>query len=396
MIGWKKTFISSFLAQVLSMLGFSFALPFLPFFIGELGISKQDDQALWAGIILGATGVTLAIFAPLWGVMADRYGRKKMVIRSMFGGTLVLILMSFSRNIFDLLICRLIQGALTGTVSASIALVASVTPIRRSGFALGMMQAAAFVGVAVGPLVGGLIADAYSYRVAFRIGALIILSGGLMVQFGAIESVQTTEEKQEKMPSLLQLLKASGVFAAILILLSVRFANTIINPSFPLVIADIIHNPERLNSITGMIMAFGGTSGAIAAGLFGYIGDKIGHRKIVILCSFGAAVTATAHAFAQSIAALTVANLFFAMTTSGILPAVNAMIQGSTDQKHIGKAFGLAASISMIGLAIGPLSGGYLAKEINIRAPFIAAGICQLLVTGLAWRSSVSLKRTHI
>ena len=127
-------------------------------------------------------------------------------------------------------------------------------------------------------------------------------------------------------------------------------------------------------------MAFAGVAGAIAAGTLGHIGDRLGHRRVVTVSMLGAAITAAAHAFARSIPSLTVCQLFFGMAISGVLPAVNAMIQQTTDQQHMGKAFGLATSISMIGVALGPLVGGFIAGKYGIRVPFIAAAFCQVIV----------------
>lgn len=366
------------MAQVLCIIGFSFALPFLPFFIRDLGITDPAQQAWWAGILLGGAGVTLALFAPLWGVLADRYGRKAMVMRSMFSGALVILLMSFSRNVIDLLICRMLQGALTGTIAASIALVASVTPLKHSGFALGMMQAAVFLGMAIGPLLGGLAADHYGYRFAFRAGAFVILLGGLLIHYGTQESFSPPDTEDDHSVSIFKLLKDRSLLAAILILLGIRFSITIVNPSFPLIIQDILVSPERLNSITGMVMAFSGLTGAVAAGVLGYAGDRLGHRRVIIVCILSAGAAAAAHAVARSIMELTIYHLFFGMTISGILPAANAMIQGSTNQQNIGKAFGIATSISMIGMAFGPFVGGFFASQYGLRSPFLIAGVCQL------------------
>lgn len=387
---WKRTVACSFLAQVLSILGFSFALPFLPFFIRDLGIVEQSQQAWWAGVTLAASGVTMAIFAPVWGILADRFGRKSMVLRSMFGGTVVLLLMSFSRNVGDLLVCRLLQGMLTGTVSASIALVASVTPQKRSGMAMGLMQSAVFVGVAIGPLLGGLIADMYGYRSAFRLGAIIVLIGGLLVYYGTDENFTPPEpESESERLVFMKTMFNSGFVVAIMVLLAVRFANTIVNPSFPLVIHDIVESTERLNSIAGTIMALAGVAGAISAGVLGHIGDRVGHYHIVVFASLGAAATAAAHALAQTIPQLAVVHLLFGFAVAGTMPAANAMIQRNIDPRHMGKAFGIASAISMSGLALGPLTGGFLASQFNIRAPFLAAGVCQVLVAVLVvcrWR----------
>jgi len=187
MAPWKKTFVSAFVAQILSIVGFAFAFPFVPFFIRDLGVPDPADQAFWAGVVMSSAGLTLAIFSPVWGFLADRYGRKAMVVRAFIGGAIVMFLMSLVQNVWQLAVCRLLQGAFTGTIAASVALVASVIPPKRSGFALGMMQTAVFIGVSIGPLFGGFVADALGYRTAFRVGACVILAGGLVVFFGTRE-----------------------------------------------------------------------------------------------------------------------------------------------------------------------------------------------------------------
>ncbi|NLF30992.1 MAG: multidrug efflux MFS transporter, partial [Planctomycetes bacterium] len=113
---WKRTFILAFCAQILGIMGFSFAMPFLPYFIGELGVADSGDQVYWAGILHGASGLTLALLAPVWGAMADRYGRKRMLCRAMFGGGVAVLLMSFCRTVPQLLACRIFQGAFSGTL----------------------------------------------------------------------------------------------------------------------------------------------------------------------------------------------------------------------------------------------------------------------------------------
>ncbi len=384
MMAWKRTFVCAFAAQVLGIVGFSFALPFLPFFIRDLGITGTAQQAYWSGILLAATGVTLAIFAPLWGMLADRYGRKPMVIRSMFGGTVVLLLMSFSTSVGQLLVLRLLQGALTGTISASVALVASVTPSKRSGFTMGMMQAAVMLGVAIGPLIGGVIADLFGYRAAFRAGALVVMLGGVLIHVGAQEAF-SAPDPSENVPGFRTLMAGNGFAVAVVILFAVRFSNTLVNPSFPIIIQELLTDPHRLNSIAGMIMAGGGLAGAVSAALLGHVGDRIGHRQVVIACSLAAAVTSSAHAFTGSLPVLAAVHLLFGLSVAGTMPAANAMIQKSTDARHMGKAFGAASALGILGIALGPLTGGILARHLGLRVPFLAAGISQVMVAFLAF-----------
>ncbi|HOL21777.1 MAG TPA: MFS transporter [bacterium] len=388
---WRKTFISTFIAQVLSMIGFSFALPFLPFFISELGTFNKGQQAFWAGLVLGSSGFTFTFFAPLWGIIADRYGRKAMVCRSMFGGTLVLLLMSIVRTVGQLVACRLLQGILTGTISASIALVASVTPEERSGFALGMMQAAAYIGTTAGPLFGGVLADLYGYRVAFRVGALIVFSGGILVLLGAREIFTPPSNGKEQSPGLLNILTTKGFLMAVVILVGVQFSNSMISPSFPLIVKDILPSPEKLNSITGIILAASALAGAFSAALLGHTGDRLGQKRVLIYCALGASLSSAGHFFAFNIPLLFLFRILFGLSVAGMIPAANAIIYNIIDREYIGRAYGMASSISMIGFALGTFSGGAVAKFTGLRIPFLAVAFLHILLAVMI-RSFVKTK----
>jgi len=372
---WKKTFISTFIAQILSIVGFSFALPFLPFFISELGIKDVSQQSYWAGIILSASGFTFTIFSPLWGYLADKYGRKVMVVRSMFAGTLVLFLMSFVKTVKQLLFCRLLQGALTGTIVASVTLVASVVPVEKSGFTLGMMHAAVSIGNSIGPLIGGIISDHFGYRNTFRIGGCIIFLGGLLIFLFAREN-RINNKKNEDI-SYREILKLKWFWIATMIMFGVRLSNTILNPSFPLVIKEIITNPEKLNTITGVIIGIAAIiEGLCAAGL-GKLSDKIGYLRMIVNCFIFASM---GHFFVHSISSLFFWRILFVGSVAGVIPSVNSMIKKLINENSIGKAYGLFTSISMLGLAFGPLIGGYTGKIINIRTPFLITSIFHAIV----------------
>ena len=386
MLTWKKTFVSAFVAQVLSMVGFSFTLPFLPFFVAELGVTDRADQAWWAGIVFGSAGLTLALFAPVWGYLADRFGRKSMVVRAMFGGTLVLLLMSYVQTVGQLVVCRLLQGALTGTVAASVALVASVSPAHRSGFALGMMQTAVFLGVSLGPFVGGVVADHFGYRYAFRAGAVLVFLGGLLIWRGTDEQFQRPEVLKNPAPHerFAAVLQNPAFLSAVFVLFSIRFGMTLSHPSFPLIVQDLAGATQRLNSLTGAIVATAALAGAVSSGILGHFGDAWGHRRVLIACSVGAGTAALGHAFAQSLGHLFAARILFGLSVAGMIPAANALIRCAVHDRHIGKAYGAATALSMMGVAIGPVLGGYIGRSLGLRAPFVATAIAQLAVVAVA------------
>lgn len=385
MASWKRTFYSAWMAQVLSIIGFGLALPFLPFYIRELGVQGEAELARWAGITTSAAGLSLAIFAPLWGFLADRFGRKAMVVRAMLGGVVVLTLMAFAQSVEQVVALRLLQGALTGTIAASVALVASVTPPHRTGYTLGMMQAGVFVGFSFGPLVGGVLADRFGYRATFLAGAAMVLVGGLLVAFGTHEGFRRADPATDGRngSGLRDILRNSAYLSAIFVLFSIRFSDSLPTPAFPLIVRKLHLLEETLNSVTGSIIFCTGAAAALAAAVLGRQSDRWGHKRVLMILSGATAVVLIATAFVRNLGQLFVVRALFGLTAGGMIPAANALICRFTTDRNIGKAYGIATSVASFGWFLGPLAGGYLAASRGLRTPFLVAGLCQIVVTGI-------------
>ncbi len=152
--GWSRTLYAVWFGEILALVGFSSRVPFLPFFLGDLGVTDVAGQTLWSGAINAAGAAALAITSPLWGILADRYGRKPMLMRGLFGGAICVTLMGFATAPWQLLALRVFEGSMTGTVAAAAALVATSAPRRRMGYALGMVQTAVFAGASLRGTVG--------------------------------------------------------------------------------------------------------------------------------------------------------------------------------------------------------------------------------------------------
>ncbi|MHB9089897.1 MAG: MFS transporter, partial [Chloroflexota bacterium] len=178
---WRRNLLFLWLSQTLIMMAFSFFFPFIPLYVQTLGVHGDADAARWAGLITAAAAVSMAVVQPIWGNLADRFGRKPMVVRSMLAGSIITTLMGIATSPEQLLLLRFIQGAFTGTIAAANALVAASTPRSRLGYALGVMQMSFFLGASVGPLGGGLIADHFGFRMSFYVAGVLMLVGCLIV-----------------------------------------------------------------------------------------------------------------------------------------------------------------------------------------------------------------------
>ena len=388
MTPWKKTVYASWAAQVLSIAGFTCVLPFLPFYIRELGVSGEANVRIWAGYVNSASGITLVLFGPVWGILADRFGRKPMVLRSMFGGAVILTLMAFCQNVHHLLICRFIQGMLTGTVTASIALVASAAPRHKAGFALGMMGSAVYVGASVGPLMGGVLWDYVHPRAAFFVAGALLLAGGLLVKYVVHEDFKPVGGTGPgEQGSFAQVFAAAGFLAVVFAYFTIRFAYGVSTPVFPLFVEQLSVSKTQIRTVTGLIVSVGGVSAAVAAAVFGRFSDAWGHRRMLLGSSLFAAVVAAAHAAAVTVAHLFALRILFGLAMGMMIPAINAIIRRGTHDKNLGKAYGVATSLTFAGYVVGPVAGGYLSATLGLRSPFVLMGLAFVVAAVLArWR----------
>ncbi|MCL4858075.1 MAG: MFS transporter, partial [Caldilineaceae bacterium] len=178
MPAWRRNLYVVFVVQFLSGAGFSLVFPFLPLYVKELGVASGGSVEFWAALVFSSQAVTMMVASPIWGAFADRHGRKLMLERATIGGAILLILMGFAQNAEQLVLLRTIQGLVSGVISAANALVAASTPRQHSGEALGLLQTSRWAGVSGGPLIGGLLGEAFGFRECFWItGGMLALAG---------------------------------------------------------------------------------------------------------------------------------------------------------------------------------------------------------------------------
>ncbi|HOG17292.1 MAG TPA: MFS transporter [Syntrophales bacterium] len=373
---WQMTLYIMFTAQLLSMIGFAVPLPFLPFYVRELGMTERL-VAYWSGILMASGSLVMVFFSPLWGWVADRYGRKPMVERAMFGGAVITFAMGLVADVRQLLGLRLLSGALTGTIPASITLVSTAVPAKRLGFALGLMQVAVYLGMTLGPWIGGLLADAAGYRLTFKIGGAILLVGGLLVLFGTRERFcRPSETALQKGDSMVSLFRCSGFPAMLALFFFFNCSVHFVVPILPLFI-ETLCGPGRVDvaSTTGMLLAVSGGTSALGAAGIGYLSDRIGHKRVLTASLVLATVCLALHGLAQSIAQLVWLRILYGLAVGGILPAMNALVGQLVPPASYGKAYGISSSLICLGMAAGPFLGGIMASAWGYRWPFAAVGV---------------------
>jgi MFS transporter, DHA1 family, multidrug resistance protein len=378
---WRSTLFVMFIAQLLSIIGFAFVLPFIPFYIREIGVTDEKMVPIWAGILMAASSLTMTIFAPIWGWLSDRYGRKIMVERAMFAGAIITMAMGMIGNVYQLLFLRLLSGVFTGTISASIALVSSVLPGTRLGFGLGLMQVAVFLGMSLGPWIGGIIADILGYRLTFMAGSAILFVGGILVMVGAKEKfIRPSAVSLKRSGSVKTLFALPGFVSLTVVFFLFHFSINIAIPIIPLFIEQVGNLKTRVASTTGLLLAVTGATASISAAAIGYLSDRRGHKPVLIVNLFISSILWTAHALARNISQLLVIRILFGFAVGGNLPTMNALVGKLTPKESYGKAYGVMASMTSLGMTLGPLTGGIMASYMGFRWPFVVVSLLLSLV----------------
>ncbi len=373
---WRRTVWAVWFAHLLAAIGFSFVMPFLPFFVRELGVTEERLVGFWAGVAMFAAGMSLTIFQPIWGALADRYGRKLMLQRAMFGGAIMIAVMGLSQTVWQLVIFRFIQGALTGTGSACNTLVASVTPRKHLGFSMGLLQTAIIGGNSLGPWLGGAVADSFGYRIPFYVCGVLWTIAGLVVLFFAREEFVPPEKCANGNHGLRQVFGTRGLTALLGAFFLSAFAVTFVGPIFPLFVERIAQT-TRAATITGQLMGAGGLAAGVSCLVVGRLADRLGHRRVLIVASAGSALFSAPHAIAQTVGQLFGLRIGWGLISGGAGPAMNAMIGANVSSDTFGRSFGLTTSAMCLGFALGPLAGGALASAMGLRWPFVVMAVLQ-------------------
>ena len=380
MAHWKKSLYIIWFAEMLAVTGFSFVTPFFPYYIQELGIKDLKEVALWAGLLGTAASLAVVISAPLWGMLADKWGRKLMLAKGMLGGCLILLIMGFVRTVEQLLVLRFIQGLLTGTVIASVALVASITPKKHSGYGHGMIQMSIFSGAALGPWLGGIASDYWGYRNSFFASAVIVGIAFIIVSLFVKEDFELpgVVVKPGKNPGS-NFLKNKFVLL-FTILFVAQLAITLIVPVFPLFVQELVASTKGLASTTGSILALAAAFAAVSAIIAGKMSDKFGYQNILTGMLIGAGIFAAAQFLSRTTCSLSVTRIAFGFFIGGICPLLYSVIHQRTEKQDSGKIFGIAGSMTSLGAGTGPIIGGVFASLFSIQTPFMLCAIIFLLL----------------
>lgn len=359
-------------------------IPFLTLYLQfELGLSDPHEIGVWAGIIFAGNFITAFVFQPIWGKLADQYGRKMMLLRSGFGMAVVMVLMGFAQNPWHLLLLRMLNGTISGFNPASIALISATTPKEKMGFAMGTIQSGGIAGTILGPFIGGLLADAVGYRPIFYITGGLLFAASLLALFVVREKFDRAKAAARVQASVMEGFKRISRIPQLMALFGVTFLIQFANMSpmtlIPLYVQELHRSTENLAFLAGFVGSVTGLSNMVASPLLGRLSDRIGSERILAVSLFGAALAFIPQAMASTVWQLLLARFGLGMFLGGLIPAVNALIRKYTPDGMESRAYSFNSSTLSLGNMVGPITGGALSGWIGIQGLFVLSAVMMLL-----------------
>jgi DHA1 family multidrug resistance protein-like MFS transporter len=373
--------------QFIMTMSFSFLSPIMPLFLPELGVTSEAGIDIWSGILNGSTSFVAAFASPLWGRLADRYGRKPMLIRSSCAIAVFTAFMGMSLDVWQFFAARALMGVFAGFSSTAMALVASQVPEQRLGYALGWLSTGQLVGSLVGPVIGGVLADiTHSYRIPFYCTSAITFVAMFLVWRGVREHFvqpDATHRRRSGLRSLAMMIGAAGVLPLFFVLLMAQFSTRAVQPVVTLFVQELVGTRPDIATLGGLAFSVTGLAGMIAVPLLGKHSDEIGYRRVLLICLTGATLTSFPQAFADSFWAFTAERFGVGLFIGGILPTANALIGRMVSRAERGTVYGMTASATFLGNSLGPLTGGAIAASFGLRWVFLITAA--LLLANLLW-----------
>lgn len=392
---WKRNLLVCWFGVFATSSGLSQIAPILPLYLEYLGLKDIQSIEQWSGISFGITTLIMAIFSPIWGQAADRYGRKPMLLRASMGMAIVICCMGFVHSVYQLVGLRIVQGTVAGFYSGSITLIATQTPKVRAGWALGTLSTAAVGGMLLGPLIGGYLAETCGVRSVFFSTGILLSIAFLLTWFFVREQRTHTQEKILSFREIWGIIPDPRLLITMFITtLVLQVALYSIEPIITVYIGQLSQDTSHIALISGMVFAASGLASMLAAPRLGALADKIGSARVMLVALTVAGLLFIPQAYVSNPWQLMGLRFLLGMATAGLLPSINTLIRCSIPDKVAGRTFGYNQSAQFLGTFLGSVLGGQVAAIWGIHYVFFITSI--LLLLNACWVYKTVYKKAAV
>lgn len=356
-------------------------MPFLSLYIETFGNYSDAYVQKWSGLVFGATFISALIMSPIWGRIADKYGFKPILIINGFGIAISVFLMGFIHSVEAFFILRLLNGVVTGFIPTSLAFISANTKREEAGKRLGTLQMGSVTGTLFGPVLGGLLADAFGFKYTFVITSISVIIAALIIIFGIKEQRKVKSSRDivySRKMILSGLLHHRLMLNVMVVTALIQIGNFSIQPLLSLYVSHLTEAKD-VALLAGITFSAAGVGNLLFARKWGKLGDDIGYEKVLgflLLLSF---IFIIPQAFVGSIWQLVIWRLLFGISMGGMIPITTALVRREAPLDIQGEVMGYNTSFRFLGNIIGPMVGGIISGFLGISSVFIITGILFLL-----------------
>ncbi|QEA37562.1 MFS transporter [Leuconostoc citreum] len=386
---WKQNVAALWIGNFATGAGTSMSLPFLPLFITNLGNFSHKEITLYTGIAFSITFLSQAIISPIWGKLADRTGRKTMLLRAAIGMTITATLSGLSPNIWVLIILRLIHGFFSGYINNAYALVASDAPQEHNGEAMGKLTTGAVSGQLTGPVFGGIIAGTFGYRIPFFFFGILMAIATIITYLCVQENFTASKvEKIEKIGNVFSDVKNIHIiWAMFLSSMLIQAATNSINPIISLFVQQLMNHKGNVALISGIIVALPGLGTLLTASHFGHLGDRIGPKKILLAGLLISGILFFQMYFVKTTATLAILRFLIGVADAALIPMTQIVMSLNTPSDSISRVFSYNQSFQAIGSVVGPMMTALVAGFFSYPDVFLMTTSLVIVNLAVVWWS---------
>ena len=381
---WKRNLFVCWCGMFLTGLGMSQIAPILPLYLRHLGVEDTGLVEQLSGLAFGVTFIVSAVFSPIWGAAADKYGRKPMLIRASLGMAVVIFAMGFSVNVPMFLALRMLQGVITGYATACIILVATQTEQKHVGWALGALSTSNTSGSLLGPLMGGWVGETFGLRNVFFITGAAMFLAFLATAFFVKEDFVRKDEKVATSRDVWRAVPEKALTVTLFVtFFIVTIALISIEPILTVFITELSKGSSHVALWAGIVFSSAGLATIVAAPVLGRLSDKLGPATLMPFALGAAALLFVGQALVTQLWELVVLRFAAGLALAGIVPSINALIKQITPSDLTGRIYGINNSAQYLGVFAGATLGGQIASALGLRAVFLVTSA--LLVVAAVW-----------
>jgi DHA1 family multidrug resistance protein-like MFS transporter len=390
---WERNLFFLALSQFIVMAGMNACVPFLPLYIRELGVSGESAERFWSGMVFAGPYFLSVIFVPIWGNLGDRYGRKLMIIRAILGLSLAMFLMGFARDVWQLFLLRVFQGATSGFIAANLGFTVANTPSDRKGYAVGFLQSSHSAGSIVGPLVGGFVSDLFGFRVVFFLVAMLSIISAILISAFVKEINKIYNEHTEGVfKTFRQVASTPSLRYPMIMIILGQIGIFMTFPLMPFYLEYLGAPKAILSTLTGIVVGVAGVFNIVFAPIWGKWSDRKEIGNLIRKSSLILSLAMFLHAVAFNYLLIIPLRVVVGICLAGLVPLLYTYLGKIVDPEKVGSIMGFASSANLFGSLLAFLGTALISPNLSLPLNFVISSAVLLIV--FAFTPKLSHKKT--